>query len=173
MYNILINSEPNIIKKKLAPFIVNNFYCNYLSGNYIDNNLLYLITMMLKDEIDKLENINQVDTFLENSKCGFLLEELRKMPDIQIFFKKLIYNLVEKMERNCSFREIKFEISEILKDFNKTKEIGEKSEDKNLDDIINNNLIDPSINFKEKDMNQNKNNNNDNFMSKYVAEMQI
>ena len=173
MYNILINSEPNIIKKKLAPFIVNNFYCNYLSGNYIDNNLLYLITMMLKDEIDKLENINQVDTFLENSKCGFLLEELRKMPDIQIFFKKLIYNLVEKMERNCSFREINFEISEILKDFNKTKEIGEKSEDKNLDEIINNNLIDPSINFKEKDMNQNKNNNNDNFMSKYVAEMQI
>ena len=104
MYHILINSEPNIVKKQLAPLIVNNFYCNNLSENYMDNNLLYLIAMMLKEEIDKLEDINQVDTFLENTKCGYLLEEFRNMPDVQIYFKNVIYNLVEKMERTCSFR---------------------------------------------------------------------
>jgi hypothetical protein len=59
---------------------------------------------MLKSEIDKLENINQVDTFLENTKCGFLLEELQKVPDIQIFFKKVIIKTVEKIERICSYR---------------------------------------------------------------------
>ena len=42
--------------------------------------------MMFTEEIDKLEDIKQVDTFLENTKCGYLLEELRKIPDIQIYF---------------------------------------------------------------------------------------
>ena len=65
----------------------------------MENNLLYVITMMLKDEINKLDNINQIDNFLENSKCGFLLEELQKMPDIQIFFKKVIQKTVETIER--------------------------------------------------------------------------
>ena len=170
MYHILINSEPNIVKKQLAPLIVNNFYCNYLSENYMDNNLLYLIAMMLKEEIDKLEDINQVDTFLENTKCGFLLEELRKMPDVQIYFKKMIYSLVEKMERTCSFREINFNVPEIIKELN--KEIEKKKEDKTLDEIINNKINDPSINyFKGKTIiNQTDNNI---FMSKYVAELNI
>ena len=42
---------------------------------------------MLKDEIDKLESIEQIDKFLENTKCGYLLEEFQKMPDIQMYFK--------------------------------------------------------------------------------------
>ena len=54
-HNILLNSDIEIVKTNLAPFICNNFYCNYLSGNYMENNLLYIITKMLKDEIDKLE----------------------------------------------------------------------------------------------------------------------
>ena len=58
----------------------------------MENNLLYVITLMLKDEIDKLENIEQFENFLENTKCGFLLEELIKMPDIQIYYKILIHN---------------------------------------------------------------------------------
>ena len=84
IYHILNNSEIDIVKSNLASFIANNFYCNHLSGNYMENNLLYVITMMLKDEIDKLDNINQVDKFLENTKCGYLLEELQNMPDIHI-----------------------------------------------------------------------------------------
>ena len=174
MHHILLNTEPIIIKTKLAPFIVNNLYCNYLSGNYIDNNLLYLLTIMLKDEIDKLENINQVDTFLENTKCGILLEELRNIPDIQIFFKNVIYNVIERMERLFSFREINFDVSEIIKELNKTREMVEKKEEKNIDEvykkIINSKLFDPSINYyrKENDVNQND---NDTFMSKYITDL--
>ena len=92
----------------------------------MENNLLYVITMMLKDEIDKLENINQVDKFLENTKCGFLLEELIKMPDIQIYFKNVIIKTVEKIERTYSFREINFKISKILEEIIKLKNDEEK-----------------------------------------------
>ena len=74
MYNILINSESDILKTNLAPFIVNNFYSNYLSGNYMENNLLYIIALMLKDEIDTLQDINEYESFLENTNCGILLE---------------------------------------------------------------------------------------------------
>ena len=97
MYQILINSTDGEVKANLAPFIVNDFYCNYLSGNYMENNLLYVITLMLKDEIDKLEKIEQIDTFLENNKCGFILEELQKMPDIQIYLKKVIFRIIENI----------------------------------------------------------------------------
>ena len=176
MYHILLNSDLNIVQKKLAPLIVNNFYCNYLSGNYIDNNLLYLITMMLKEEIDKLENINQVDKFLENTKCGYLLEEFRNMPDVQIYFKNVIYNLVEKMERTCSFKEINFNVSEIIKELNKSSKKEDKINNKNLDEvyetIINDKLIEPSINYFRR-KNDFIPNNNDIFMSKYVAEINI
>ena len=47
MYEIIINTDNDVIKKNLATFIVNDFYCNYLSGNYIENNLLYIITLMI------------------------------------------------------------------------------------------------------------------------------
>ena len=104
MHRILVQTEPEIIKTNLAPLLVNNFYCNLLSGNYMENNLLFIITMMLKDEIDKIENIVQINTFLENTKCSYLLEELQKMPDIQIYFKNVILKTVEMMERRYSFR---------------------------------------------------------------------
>ena len=126
MHDILMNTEPKIIQENLAPFIVNNYYSNYLSGNYMENNSLYIITMMLKDEIDKLENVDQLDSFLENSKCGYLLEELRKMPDVQIYFKNVILKTVENIERKYSFKEIKFNVEEIYKDLMKYKKDEEK-----------------------------------------------
>ena len=149
MFHILKNTDPNIVKANLAPFIVNNFYCNYLSGNYMENNLLYVIALMLKDEIDSLESINQVDNFLNNTKCGFLLEELIKMPDIQIYFKNVILKTIEKIERTCSSREIKFSIKEKQNELIKLKEVEEKKigkkVEKNVDElyqrIINNKII--------------------------------
>jgi hypothetical protein len=145
-----MNTDIKNVQTNLAPFIVNNFYCNYLSGNYMENNLLYVIAMMLKDEIGKLDNINQVDNFLEKTKCGFLLEELRKMPDIQIYFKKVILKTVEKIERTYSFREIKFNTSKILEEVIKLKE---EEKIKLIKKYENNILIDNN------NMNNNINNN--------------
>ena len=177
IYEILKNSDNNLVKTNLAPFIVNNFYCNHLSGNYMENNLLYLIALMLKDEIDNLENINQVDSFLENTKCGYILEELQKFPDIQIYFKNVIFKMVENLERTCSFREFNFKVSERLKEFKKLKEIEEKklikdnnnnSQEDIYTKIINNKVFDPSINFSKDEKNKKNKDRNDMFAKSYV-----
>ena len=147
IHHILENSTNESVKTNLAYFVVNNLYCNVLTGNYMENNLFYLITMMLKDEIDKLDNINQVDIFLEDTKCGYLLEELRKMPDIQLFFNRVISKTVENIERNYSFREFRFKIDEIVKKINKEEKSNIKKKTNNiLEDlykkVINNEEID-------------------------------
>ncbi len=177
MYQILINSTDEEVKANLAPFIVNDFYCNYLSGNYMENNLLYVITLMLKDEIDKLEKIEQIDTFLENNKCGFILEELQKMPDIQIYFKKVIFRIIENIERNCSSREISFDVSKREKELIKIKELEKKKgkNKKNLEEIIrkyvNRNVIDQSINFNKDENNKKSKDRKLIFAKKYVPDI--
>ena len=178
MHRILVNSDEKAVQTNLAPLLVNNFYCNLLSGNYMDNNLLYIFTMMLKDEIDKLENINDVESFLEGTKCGFLLEELIKMPDIQIFFKNVIRKTVEKIERKYSFREIKFDIEEISKELTKYKNDEEKknnrkSRDTNKDleefynKIINGQVRESCINYSGDENNEKYKERNENFIKNY------
>ena len=130
MYHILNHSDPRDIKDSLAFLIVDNFYTNNLSGNYIENNLLYILTLMIKDEIDKLTDIEEVETFLDNTRCGYLLEELQKKSDIQLFFNKVILKTIEKIETFCSYREIKFNVSQIVNEFEKLKEEYEKGEKK-------------------------------------------
>ena len=166
-----MNTNTEIIKSDLANFIVNNFFCNYLSGNYMENNLLYLITMLLKDEIDQLGDINNIDKFLNNTHCGYLLEELRKMPDVQIYFKKIIFQTIEEMERNCSFREINFNIFEILselKNLKKTK--GEEEENLNIiyQNFINDKILDPGLNYSRDQSTEQR---DDVFMQKYIADL--
>ena len=181
MYEIIINTDNDVIKKNLATFIVNDFYCNYLSGNYIENNLLYIITLMLKDEIDRLENINQANKFLENTKCSFLLEELQKMPDIQIFFKKVILKTVENIEKNCSNRKISFNISEKQKEFIKLKEAEEKKlgkkNEKNLEEIyariVHSKVIDQSLNYSSVLNSKKCKDKSEIFTKKYIPDIRI
>ena len=177
MYNIIINSDIKIVESNLAPFIVNNFYCNYLSGNYMDNNLLYILALLLKDEIDNLNNVNQINNFLNNTKCGFLLEQLLKMPDIHIYFKNIVYNTIEKLERSCAFREFNLNVIKILKIIQKIKDSEdkkiskkyEKDLDENYKKVIDNKILDPSINYSKEENLKNHNKNHEIFMEKYVA----
>ena len=181
IYHIINNLDLDIVKSNFASFIANYFYCNYLSGNYMENNLLYVITMLLKDEIDKLENINQVDTFLENTKCGYLIEELIKMPDIQIYFKNVIIQAVEKIERTCSFRDINFDINERLEELKKIREEEEKKLGKKNDEdleeifkkIIDSKLLDQSLNFSKEENSRINNERYQLFNQKYIADINI
>ena len=141
--------------------------------------------MMLKDEINELENINQVDIFLENTKCGYLLEQLRKMPDVQIFFKKVITKTIEKIEKTSSFREIKLNVLEKFQEFNKLVDIekknysGKKKKKLNLDEVytkIMNNILDRNIHhFDEgkEDTSQNFIKENDNLFKKYIQDLNM
>ena len=168
--NILIYSDIKDVQSNLAPFIVHNFYCNYLSGNYMENNLIYVITIMLKDEIDNMKNIEQFDTFLVNTKCGYILEELRKIPDIQIYFKNLIFKIVEKLERKYN-NEIIFEISKMIKEINKLK--NEKKENKIKLNQENDNIHNNQIEKQEETIITRKNDNDKTFIIKYFPNLSI
>ena len=169
VFHILKNSDPQIVQTNLAPFICHNFISNNLSGNYVENNLLYIITMMLKDEINKLENINQLDNFLNKTQCGYLLEELIQFPDIQLYFKKIITKPVEQLENTYSSNVINFNTFENVKEINMLK--GKE----NNKDLFNKNITDLGKN----DSNDIDNENNENiflykqFNEKYYPDLTI
>ena len=167
MYKILTKSEPEDVKTNLAPFVVNNFYCNLLSGNYIENNLLYIISLILKDEIDKLENINQADKFLDNTICGYLLEQFQKMPDIQIYFKNVILNTVETIERTCSSKVINFNLKEKEKEFAKIWEFGSRKETQSVD------ISCDMMISEQKEINPKSETQNDNFLKYYIIDLKV
>ena len=114
---LLSNSDINDIKENLASFIVNNFYENILSSNYIEDNLMYVLALMVKEEINNLENMNNPELFLnEDSRCGYLLYELRRKNDIQNFFKTVILKAVDDLEV-LSSKKFNLNIQEIVVNF--------------------------------------------------------
>ena len=122
--NLLIYSNKEDIKSNIAPLIVNNFYENILSSSYIEDHLLYVIGLVLKDEIDKeIKQKTDYKIFLEDTPCSILLEELKKKQDVQTFFKSIIYDIVSHLEEENSSYEINFNVKNIQEEFNKTKEV--------------------------------------------------
>ena len=119
---ILYNSEISPVREHLAPLIVNNFYENIISSNYIEDNLMYVITLLLKKEIDSLKTTEDYDKFLEETSCGCVLEQLRSKNDIKYFFKNIISNVVEKMEVEYSGSDINLNVKQIQEKYQKTKE---------------------------------------------------
>ena len=94
---ILQNADINDVKDYLADFIVNNFYENILSPNFIEENLIYVLTLLLHEEINSLLYVEQHSLFLDDTCSGCLLEELRKKKDIQTFFKNIITESIENL----------------------------------------------------------------------------
>jgi len=116
---IIQNSKIDLVKEYLAPLFANNFYNNILSSNYVEDNLMYVLTLLLDSEINNLINIKQFEKFfLDDSPCSYLLEELRKKNDIQTFFKTIIYNSIQKLEIKSSSK-LNFNTEDLLKDFKK------------------------------------------------------
>ena len=114
---LIKNTEIRDLKEYLAPFFANNFYENILSSYYIEDNLMYVLTMLLEDEINSLTSINQDENFLNNTPCGCLLEELKRKNDIQEFFKTIIFDAVEDLEVNYSLYRFNFNISSLTEDY--------------------------------------------------------
>ena len=108
------------LKNHLAPFFANNFYENILSSYYIEDNLMYVLTLLIQSEIKKLNNINQNDKFLNETPCGILLGELRRKSDIQAYFNNIIINAIENLEANNSTNKIDFEPDKMVNLFDKS-----------------------------------------------------
>ena len=119
---ILYNSENKPVQEHLAPLIVNNFFENIISSNYIEDNLMYVIALLLKKEIDSLETADDSEKFLEQTSCGYVLEELRRKNDIKYFFKNIINSAIEKMEVEYSGSEINLNVKQIQEKYQQTKD---------------------------------------------------
>ena len=75
--NLLIKANKDDVKDYLAPLISNNFYENILSPNYIEDPLIYIIYILLKNEIDNIKDINEgINDFLNDTSCSYLLKQL-------------------------------------------------------------------------------------------------
>ena len=130
IYEIIKNSEPNIVKKDISSFIINNFYTDYLSGNFLENNLLYVIALLLKNEFEKNENNEKtvfIEKLFENSNVGIILDSFGQIPDVQHFFKNLISKSVETLERRNTMDDVYIDSEELSSKLEEVKE-GNKKE---------------------------------------------
>ena len=121
---ILMNSEIQDTKEILAPFISNNFYENILSPNYIEDYLMYILCILLKDEINKMQDHNDFNKFLCSTVCGTMMSFLSQRSDIQEYFKIILEEVFEQIEMICSNKKMTFilkEIEEQLIEINKGK----------------------------------------------------
>ena len=50
--SIINSTNIDDLKNYISPFFVHNFYENILSKDSIDSNLIYIFTLLLKQEID-------------------------------------------------------------------------------------------------------------------------
>ena len=126
---LLLKSNINDIKMHLASLIVNNFYENILSSNYIEDNLMYVLALMLKEEINNLQDVNKPESFLNNSPCEYLLYELRRKNDIQYFFKSVILSVIDDLEV-VSSKKINLNIKEIIDTYKNYNDSNDKKENK-------------------------------------------
>ena len=153
IYEIIKNSEPNIVKKDISSFIINNFYTDYLSGNFLENNLLYVIALLLKNEFEKNENNEKtvfIEKLFENSNVGIILDSFGQIPDVQHFFKNLISKSVETLERRNTMDDVYIDSEELSSKLEEVKE-GNKKE----------NIKSKCLNiFKKKEKNDDNNNKN-------------
>ena len=137
---ILQNADIKDVKNYLADFIVNNFYENILSPNFIEENLIYVLTILLNEEINSLLYVEQHVNFLDDTCCGCLLEELRKKKDIQLFFKNIINESIENLEKNFSNCKFNFNIETVYSNYleessNKNKILKSNFEEKEIEKI--------------------------------------
>ena len=129
---ILLNSEFQDVKEHLAPFISNNFYENILSFNDTEDYLMYVICILLKDEISKIKTHNDFTKFLCSTVCGCMMNQLGLKSEVQEYFKIILEEVIEQIEMKCSHKKMTFKIKEIEEELQENIENSDKN-DKNQD----------------------------------------
>ena len=123
---ILSVADINDVKNNLAHFVAHYFYENIFSSNDNQEQLLYIIALLLKEEINSLGNDNKknIEKFLDKTACGYILEKLLLKKEVQAFFKNIfnkIIKSVKMIETTQSLNPIIFDPVEIYENFTKGK----------------------------------------------------
>ena len=95
--NLLMNADHSDTEKYLAPLICNNYFENILSSNYIEDPLLYVIYLLLDEEISQINDIKESNTFLNDTQCSLLLGQLIEKNDVKDFFKLILEDIIENI----------------------------------------------------------------------------
>ena len=85
---------------------------------------MYVICILLKDEISKMESHNDFSKFLCSTVCGTMMSQFGQKNDIQEYFKSILEEVIEQIEMICSNKKMTFKLKEI------EEEIYEKNKDK-------------------------------------------
>ena len=125
---ILSVADKNDIKNNLDHFITHYLYENIFSSNGNQDQLIYIITLLLKEEINKLEDDIEINLlhFLNETACGFILEELLQKKEVQSFFKNIIKIVIRNIEKIYSLNTIMFDPEEISTKIIKQKDFIEE-----------------------------------------------
>ena len=115
---ILLNAEAKDIKENLAHFVVHNLYNDIKN----DDQLIYIVTLILKKEINNLNN--------EGTCCGIILKEFHKKKDVKYFFKSIFFDIFKKLKTQYSSQNIILNIDKIY------EEIYNENNDDNINTII-------------------------------------
>ena len=99
----------------ISHFIVHNLYDNIVPTQNNEHQLMYIISLLLQKEINEMKDDNDILFFLNNTSCGFILEELIYKKDVQSFFKVNLLSVIEKLEMELSSNPITFNLEEIQK----------------------------------------------------------
>ena len=157
------------MKTYLAPLICNNFYENILSSNYIEDQLIYIIYILLEEEIGNLSSINDYKKFLNNTVCGYLLDELIDKKDIKAFFKIILKDVIENLEISSGESIIMFDAAQIEKIIIHRKKSFKKNIKKQTSKTNNNCIIVDSLSQRTKEEKKN----HELFFSNYLIDLSL
>ena len=104
---ILLKADKNEVKKNLAHFIVHNLYDNISSLRHKDDQLIYIISLLLKEDINSLNDINS--SFMLGKRAPILFDEISKKNEVKFFFKTIILDVIKKLESTYSSTNVIFE----------------------------------------------------------------
>ena len=116
---MLLNASAEDIKENLSDLVVNNLYNNVEN----DDQLIYIITLILKKEIDNLNN--------DNSCCGIILKEFYKKKEVKYFFKSIFLDIFRKLETTYSSQDLTISVEKIF------DEITNENHNENSNDTLN------------------------------------
>ena len=101
LYKIISKAElKDVHNSSFVYFITNNFFNNILSSRTYSEELLFLLTQLLYEEISSLKEISDFPNLFDNSIVFALIKGFRYKRDVQKFFELVLSDIIEEYEKS-------------------------------------------------------------------------